>query len=275
MTDQTPHDGVPPENGQPPMPAGVPVGPTDPGAPVPSKKRLPGWAIALIIGGGLLLIGIIVVAIMVVSMFLNTRQIEDCSMPGSCGQGLPPTPTGEASISPTESDPSTDNIPLDGSAAFSNPPVWNTPFLSGWDINIFDQEGVNQFESKALGCLFTTSQNMQSVDASSPSDAAQSTQLMNDLTDSIVKEVPDAIVTGMRPAEVGLGISGSHTIEFATARVDYTTSLGDYVNVFLARSMPSSGSYMYALVSCPTATMDGAESPLEDLLDQISIVALP
>lgn len=341
MTDQTPNDGWPPAQGQPPVPPASPDGapapsqpnpmpptqpygeqpqqhgqqpeqygqqpdpygagpggpggpmypsgpggPTGPGGPVPPKKGLPGWAIGLIIAGGLLLIGVIVVAVLVASLIVNAVKEEDCSASGSCGQGLPPTaseePLADSETEQTPADPEADpgspgtssgNISMDSSAEFDAPPIWSAPLLEGWEIVILDQDGINQFANTELDCSITTSQNVAPVDLSPSSDLALTMQLMDELGDQLASATTTAKVVSERAIDLSLGSAGSGShIEFAMNRIDYSTDTGDYASVLFGRSMPHSGSYMWSQLSCARTVMDGADSPLQVMMDQITVL---
>lgn len=270
MTNQTPDGGVPTEHGQPPVPPADPhaATPMYPGGPVPPKKGLPGWALALIIGGGVLLIGVIVVAVLVFSLIANSVKNQADPEPEST-----PVATEEASPDPGLKN---ESIPLSGSADFGGPPIWGAPYLSGWDIKILDQEGINSFENLTLGCTFTTSQNIQDVDRSSSSDEASSRSLMDVLKNEIFKRSPDSVEAAEDIVDLSIGASGSSsTIEFLSSRLDFTASSGEFTSVIFARSMPHSGSYMYTHLECTRAAIDGADSPLQTLTDQLAVVPSP
>lgn len=242
-----------------------------PGGPVPPKKGLPGWALALIIGGGVLLIGVIVVAVLIFTMVANAaKELADI------GQDVTSTSPAEEPTGPSDSGTNIDSIPLSGAADFGGPPIWGAPYLSGWDIKVFDQEGINSFENLTLGCTFTTSQNVQEVDRASSSDETSTRSLMDVLKNEIFKRSPDAVEAAESIVDLSIGVSGSSsTIEFSSLRLDFTASSGEYTSVIFARSMPQSGSYMYTHLECTRAAIDGADSPLQALTDQLAVVPTP
>lgn len=72
---------------------------------------------------------------------------------------------------------------------------------------------------------------------------------------------------------LSLGVSGSDSrIEFAMDRINYSTDTGDHATVFFDRSMPHSGSYMMTQLNCARTVLDGADSPLQVVIDQITVL---
>lgn len=282
MTDQhndTPTDG--PDERQPPAPD-APATPTGP--PVPPKRRgLPGWAWAVIGGGALLLIGIIVVVVIVASTLLGA--VSQAGRAG--GQPADPTATATddasatpeqtdapASPEPTEAGAGIDDgalIAVDDQADFGGTfPIWGYPMPDGWEITVFDEAGVNQSTNEELDCQFTSSQNKQS---------AQDLEATDDLSDTLttIEALEQGVLENGTGAELNgdLGSTdfalstpdGQGRLEFVTSRIDFMDPNLQmaYTNEIAGRAMPLSESFMYIVVTCPTALVDAGGSPFEDL----------
>lgn len=272
-----------------PNPAGA--GPAGAGSPPPKPPRrggLPGWAWALIGGGALLLIAIIVVIVIVVNSVLgavtaSSRTDDSTAVPAPVAtETAPADDSAGASATPT-----TKPTEAAGSGAGTvtgldvqadlGAPFWSFPILDGWEIGVFDQEGVNQATNAELGCLFTTSQNRQSpVNADATDDRTDTVETLEFLTQQMVNSVDEAEVVGeLGSTEVAIGMRDSaEALEFATSRVEYINpdDGGPYVNEIAMRAMPLSEAYLYLVVSCPAEVVDAGNSPFEEMLGEAAVI---
>lgn len=273
-----------------PVYAPNPAGPAGAGSPPPKPPRrggLPGWAWALIGGGALLLIAIIVVIVIVVNSVLGAvsasgRADEPSAAPAPVATETAPAdetaaPSATPTTKPTEAaGTASGSVSLDEQADLGSP-FWSFPILDGWEIGVFDQEGVNQATNAELGCLFTTSQNRQPpVDTTATDDRTDTEATLEFLTQQMVDSVAEAeVVGGFGSTEVAIGIGDSAgTLEFATSRVEYINPKdgGPYVNELAARVMPLSEAFLYVVVSCPASVVDAGNSPFEAMLDEVAVV---
>lgn len=247
--------------------------PTAPRPPV--KKGLPGWALALIIVGGVLFIGFVVAAVVVASLILNAMNQQDCSAPGSCGQVAPHSPTedwpDDSTTTPDNSGESTDWIPLDEVADFGGPAIWTVSVLDGWDVVTFDLGGINSFENKQTGCVFVTSQNAMTVDPTVTSDRAASEELIRQLTQNLSDSATSTVELGTGAIDVAVGSAESGaTVEFLTTALEQELPQGTRVVEILARRMPASGGFMWAQLSCDASIYNSGESPFTELVAGLS-----
>ncbi|QAV70287.1 hypothetical protein ESZ53_07425 [Salinibacterium sp. UTAS2018] len=258
MTDETPHGSAPEE---------VPVNTADNTA---AKSGLPGWAWALIIAGALFVIGIIVTVVIVAVVIVGVANKEDCSLPGSCGQGLPPI-SAEEPAEPA----SGDRITLDGNANFGEPPVWGVPLDADWEIKVFDEDGINSFGDPTTGCNIVTSQRQTAVSTPAGGDLAASQAAMQEELDALMlngvsMQELDSGVVDIAVASESSGVS----IEFLTTAQYQESSEGtSRVSELLVRGMPASGSIMAALVLCETSVYEAGESPFNDLVSGLAVTA--
>ncbi|QYH35300.1 hypothetical protein [Salinibacterium sp. M195] len=313
MTDHTPNDSVPEEvsgsreeapgvpansNGQvspepteppaetvPPAPAGRPaetVPPASTGQPMPpvqppavaaAKSGMPGWAWALIIGGGVVLIGMVIAVVIIVVIISGALNRGDCSLPGSCGQGLPPVTSEEPADEPA--DGSAERITLDGNADFGGAPVWGVPVDPAWEVLVFDQDGINSFRDPESGCYIVTSQRQTAVSNPADGDIAASEAAMQEEIAALmsITSTIEELDSGTLDIAVATQSSGI-SIEFLTSAQLQTVSAGDMrVSEILVRGMPSSGSIMSTLVLCSANTYETGESPFSDIASQLTVNA--
>ncbi|PXA73247.1 hypothetical protein [Cryobacterium arcticum] len=267
-------------------PPGPPSGPPAAGpTPPPRRGGLPGWAWALIAGAAVLLVGIVVVAVIVVNSVLGgitspTVTEEPLAAPTATA---PETADPTATAMPTEEPATGGAVPtgvtslddyVDVGTSF---PIWRFPLEDGWEITVFDQQGVNQAQNDELGCLFTSSQNKQPpYDLDATDDRSDTEASIAALTQQMVDSVDEAAVVGaLGSADIALTQAGSEDrIEFATSRVDYVNPQDgqDYTNQVGARAMPQAESFMYYVVSCPSALVEAGNSPFADLGEALAVV---
>ncbi|TQO20370.1 hypothetical protein FB472_2001 [Rhodoglobus vestalii] len=254
MTDQTPHES-PHES------------------PNSTKSSLPRWALALILGAGVLFIGGILSIIVAVTLLASVFAADNCSSPESCGQELSPTPSAERPGVAGAPSSSVDRIPLDGSADFGGPPVWNVLLDPSWEILKFDENGVNMFQNADSGCLLLTSQNEQDVAPVEAGDRVASEQLLSQQIDTFAAVDPNASVLDSRSVDIAVGAAGSgSTIEFSSATLQRTLSSGNAETMeLIARSLPASGSFMWAVVSCETGIYEAGESPFTGITKVLAV----
>ena len=265
-------------------PPGPPSGPAAAGpTPPPRRGGLPGWAWALIAGAAVLLVGIVVVAVIVVNSVLGgitspAVTEEPLAAPTAAATAEPApsaTPTGQ---------PSADGELQSGVTSLddhvdqgTSVPVWRFPLEDGWEITVFDQQGVNQAQNDELGCLFTSSQNKQpAYDVGATDDRSDTEASIASLTQQMVDSVDEAaVVSPLGSADIALTQAGSEDrIEFATSRVDYVNPQNgqDYTNEIGARAMPQAEALMYYVVSCPSAVVEAGNSPFADLGEALAVV---
>jgi hypothetical protein len=272
-------------SGYAPNPAGA--GPAGAGSPPPKPPRrggLPGWAWALIGGGALLLIAFLVVIVIVINSVLgavsaSSRTDDSTAVPAPVATETAPADDSAApTTKPTDvaGGGSGTVTSLDVQADLGSP-FWSFPILDGWEIGVFDQEGVNQATNAELGCLFTTSQNRQSpVNADATDDRTDTVETLEFLTEQMVNSVDEAEVVGeLGSTEVAIGMRDSaEALEFATSRVEYINpdDGGPYVNEVAMRAMPLSEAYLYLVVSCPAEVVDAGDSPFEEMLGEAAVI---
>jgi hypothetical protein len=291
------------------VPTDDPTEPTEPGVPLPPNSAhavytgapgpavagstppqpprrggLPRWAWVLIGGAALVMIAIVVVIVIVVNTVLGAvSSTAEGDQPFAAPTSDPaettlPTEaaTTEPSVTPTDTAGSDTVTSLDVQADFGTP-FWSFPIVDGWEVSVFDQEGVNQAENAELGCLFTTSQNRQAaIDSAATGDRSDTEDTIQTLTQLMLDSVDEAEVVGeLGSIDVAVGMADSaEGLEFATSRVEYVNPQdgGRYVNDIAMRAMPLPEAYLYLVVSCPAAVIDSGDSPFEDLLGQSAVV---
>lgn len=231
---------------------------------------MPLWVMALIVVGSLVLITGSIIALTLLFRAPNPGENIACSLPGSCGQGIPPSASadaqGDTQNTPT---PTTapDTISIYTDANLGSSPIWGVLNLSGWDTKALDQKGVNLFANTTLGCTLTTAQTPIPDGAPPGNDFDTSKSVMEALNTQMKDLVTNLQVTPESPVAITLGTENNGaTIEFTQERLDYTNTKGEGASSLFVRTMPQSKSIMILRVDCPRAVMDGADSPVKQLV---------
>jgi len=221
----------------------------------------------------------LVIAGSVVSGFAVGNGVVDQVNAGRAGSPAVAAPTASATelAAPTELAAGA-LITLDEQADIGSTfPIWGYPMQSGWEITIFDQDGINQSENTELGCLFTSSQNKQAAyDLDATNDLSDTLATVDTLEQDLLAAGNDAALIGeLGSTDFGINLPGAdERLEFLTSRVDYTNpELGvSYTNEIAARAMPLAESFMYVVVSCPTALVEAGGSPFEELRAGLAVI---
>ena len=278
MSDQTPNSALDGQQWPPGQPVPRPGPPGSPGSPVLPSKGLPGWAWALIVVGGVMLIGIIVTSVVVALQFLSRPEpLALCDVPGADGCGPLPIPTESATTEPS-TEPILDFVSIDDLAEFDGTiPIWGLPILDGWEITIFDQGGINQMVNPSNGCQFTSSQNVQEpLTSNSYSDFLDTQLSLESIEEDLIATAQESeLVSSLGSTEFALDIVGSgRTIEFLVSRVDYLNldTSTRYAYEIAVRAMPEENSLMYLVLACPTDLVDSGNSPFEEIRAELAVL---
>ena len=275
MTDPTlppPPGPTPPPYGQTPYgqtPSGqAPFGQPQPAPPIPPKRGMPAWGWVLIAVGAAMLIGLIVVVIAIVVAVTSLRPtpVDPIVLPTS------PVETVEPTDDPVLTDGS---YGLDTLAPAAMGPFWSVPgdMLTEWETVVFDVDGLNHFQNAELGCDFRTYQASGVGDSGASSDRVASDAQMDVLADVWID---DGVTVSSRVAQptVWLEYDLSNEVEFLVDRVDGTyadTGIATTTYLF-SREFLSSGGALAARLECRTDTIDGPNSPLSWILEDLGAV---
>jgi hypothetical protein len=267
-------------------PAGPPTGgAAGPPAP-PRRKGLPGWAWALIIGGAVVMIGVIVVVVIVVNSVLgavrgSTPAADPVAVPTSSASESAPATDAAPSATPTTKPTKAPGggsgtlLGLDATADLGTP-YWSFPIEDGWVMREPGEAGVQQADNAELGCLFTTNQlTMAPFDTAATSDRSDTESGLQSLEQQMLAAADEsAVVAGAGSVEIAVSVAGgAERIEFAGSRVEYVDQEGvAYTNDFAARAMPDAEAFLFYNVSCPSAVLDAGESPFDDLTERLAVV---
>lgn len=269
-----------------PAPATVPaVQPPQPQQPQ-RRRGLPGWAWAVITGGAVLCIAVIVILGLAASAILGavTRVVDAADQPASPSAPADtvtpstPMPT-ESAAAPTGADEATGTlISLNEHADLGKTfPIWRYPILDGWEIVVFEQEGINTTQNAELGCTFTSSQNKQPAqDVTATEDLTDSLATFEVLEQRWLDSASDAELIGeLDTTSFAVAYPGAQgSLEFISSRIDYLDNATKvrYTSEIAGRAMPLAESFMYIEVSCPTSVVDAGQSPFEELRDGLEVL---
>lgn len=110
----------------------------------------------------------------------------------------------------------------------------------------------------------------------STSDLPSATQLVDESRDYIRKDNPNAKMVSDGRVTVALTKAGNRElIELATMRMGYSVPEGNYASILFIRSLPHAGNELVVQLVCPPELFDGANSPLQEVLDQLVVVPVP
>jgi len=254
MTDPTVPPSPPPATGLPPQLA-----------PTAARRGMPVWGWVLVAVGVAMLIGLVVIVVVVVAAVNGLRDapVDPITSPL---ETLEPDPT----LAPVDG-----AFSLDTLAPAPMGPFWSVPgdMLTEWDTVVFDVDGLNHFQNADLGCDFRTYQSVGVGDRSGSSDRAASEAQMDVLADVWVGDGITGVTRETQPT-VWLGYDLSDEVEFLVDRVDGTyAETGVQTTTYLiGREFLSSGGALAARLECRTDTMDGPDSPLRWILEDLAAV---
>ena len=274
---------VPPPAGWAAPPPAQPYGsppPAGPGGPGPGgpggggpRRGLPIWVWVVLGVLVLALVGGIVAAVLIGSHIANS--VRDAA----------PVPIDDETILVDPDDPEETTGPdagfvtyyLDDVAMFDDGPFWTVGVPGGdWEIVRFDEAGVNEFENPALQCTFLTYQGLGDGTAPGPDGDLDPTYTQAEL---VAGQVIDSTATDVELTELGTEFLpaeyGAAEVEFLFDRYDFSDpASGTPVTVLmLTRAFTQTDGLLAAHVTCPTAVIDGADSPVEDTLLSLSAVS--
>jgi hypothetical protein len=158
---------------------------------------------------------------------------------------------GETPIVNQNSDDSTFTItadfPLTKNIMTTGDVAWGFPgSLTGWDMTVFDQNGVNQLQKQSSQTMFTSYQLLK-TGISSPNDADGTKQFLDDYITGFKTK---ATVSNQKDSTTKFLTSDGKSVEFMVRDYTYTTSQGTYTSKLVARVTDKySLSLLYAGVS--------------------------
>lgn len=188
----------------------------------------------------------------------------------------PATPTSSAapslSASPGASGADVPRVPLSLDVDLPKPPIWGVPKPEGWEMVVFDQQGLNKLE-QANGCTLSTVQNagvIGMIDDKPPTDVTATKQFLKDSlaqTNTIKGFTTEGEVVAF---PVRLGLAGTQAIDFAQLTYSYNhkDTGARWRTIVLARVMPKPGSQLIATLACPVGDLEAARP----ILDQLKVV---
>lgn len=207
----------------------------------------------------------------------------------ACGSGGGDSAAPSAPLSPTTAEtPATDPAPTQDDGASSAPtsdataegdatqeppvikdgdlPIWTFPAnVPGWNLKMFDQNGLNQLSNEA-GCLFTSSQNYHPSDAAA-SDEETSTQLAEQLAAALEAQGTGTSTFGR--GTVPTGVPDQGPTEMIQVDTDYSANGQDYRSRVLARTFNARNSWVSLQYACPADAFDEAE--FDDLRGRVGL----
>ncbi|WP_010203905.1 hypothetical protein [Salinibacterium sp. PAMC 21357] len=245
------------------------------------RRRLPGWAWALIVGIPLLLLMAVGALLVTIGLAVTTSQSTGCDGATPCGERgrSAPAPAAEKSpseaTSPVDEFTTTSRVTLDGHAAFDGQPAWSIELGPSWRVHSFDQQGINVFRDEKTRCQLVTSQNLALADHGSTGDFWPSDDLLLDQIVDFTVDDAESTILDVSSTDIPIGAVGSgSTLEFAAATITRTSPAGVHETVeIVARSMPNSESALVAALTCDTGVYDTFTSRYSVFSDSLAITA--
>ena len=227
----------------------------------PPKRGLPvGAWIGIGAGAFVLLAGLVIAAILVIGAVssLNSNLVQEIrEVPTSPSA---PLEDDEPDIDLRDAD--LEALGLDDASDFSQGPYWNVPFEQGWDIEVFDVDGVNRFSHPASGCSLYTFQGF-----GDPSVTAADDRAASEATVPVALQIglPWTAATADPTVEtVGVQEVTSYNYEYVEMlrlKATYPTAEGDRERHMLIRTFMPDNVVLYAEIDCPApvalSTSDG------------------
>lgn len=173
-------------------------------------------------------------------------ESADASDPPSDPSG---TAASESSASDGEASASSD------AASADEPPRWVFPMNEdGWDLEVFDQNGINQLKN-GEGCLLTMSQNRIQDPGKSAREASE------DLADEFDEGLSGAAeTTDFTHSDAEIHLFAGGTTDARSVAGTYANAQGEeFETTFLARVFPQQEAWVSLQYACPADAYDEAE----------------
>lgn len=245
--------------------------------PRTTRRRVPWWAWALILGLPLLSLSGIASALLGTMLVGQATQALLCYADGYCGVrgGAAPTPVSPAG--PNGGAAATDRVTLDRQAAFDGQPEWAIRLEPTWQAISFDQNGINVFQDETTGCLLITSQRLALPDPQAFSDAAPSNTLLFEELSGLTGGDPEAFPFSPGATDIAVHtVDSGSVIEFASATMDHKNADGISESIeIVARSMPASESELVAVLTCTADAMETFGTKFELFSTALAVTATP
>ena len=139
-------------------------------APPAARGGLPGWAWLLISGGPVLLLMAAGAVLAVIGLAVTASQEAGCDDAASCNETGKSASTPSSTKSPVEGVATTNRVTLDGYAVFDGQPEWSIKLDPTWQVQSFNQDGINVFRDEATDCQLVTSQSLALPDPLATND---------------------------------------------------------------------------------------------------------
>lgn len=275
---QTPPQQVPQQPGQPHLQqpyyaqqyvqgytggSAAPGGPGMPPSGLPPRKGLPvgAW---IGIGAGVLIV--LLVLAVGIGFVVTAASKPLPKAPQETSESKVPDPPKEEPEAPAE----LDLVTLDDASNFAAGPYWGVPFLDGWDIVRFDEQGVNEFKNATAGCSFYTFQgfgpeNITAIDDRGASDQTLETALQIGLPWTAATASPEVNSDG----SFEMPVDWQYSVEMQRYVAIYPTAEGDRKRQLLLRTFLPSKVAMYAEVECPSTP--AGDKAAQEVLDGLTL----
>jgi hypothetical protein len=235
----------------------------------PPPRGLPAWGWVLIAVGAFLVLAfmaVVVIAVVTITAFRDAPG-EPIGAPAPT-----PAPTSEATEAPVV--PGGGPFSLDSIAPASQGPFWGVPgeMLTEWETVVFDVDGLNHFQNVELGCDFRTYQSFGVGDQADVSDRAASEAQMDVLAEVWLSEgLTD--VDRVQQDSVWLEMDSTDEVEFLVDRIDgtYAETGVESQTYLIGREFLASQGALAARLECRTDVMEGQDSPLPWILDELGV----
>lgn len=243
-----------------------------------ARRKLPGWAWALIIGVPLLLLMAAGTGLVLIGLVVSTAsEYAGCDDDGYCDAGNISTSAPGSTAAPVDGGDPTNRVTLDGNAVFDGQPVWSFTLEPTWQALAFDQDGINVFLDDATGCQLITSQRLALPAPEALSDVEVSYALLTQEIRDFTAGDPAALILNPGSTDIAIAaVDGDSTLEFASATIDQTSPAGvSTTTEIAARSMPGSESELVAALTCDTAAFDAFDSKFELFSTALAVTVSP
>lgn len=232
-----------------------------PGQPPQKRKGLPVGAWIGIIGGGVLLLALVLVAaFMILPRLLGIGFAVDPSAP----TGLPEQQTPDTTPEGSGTAGSSGTVTLDDQLDYSAGPFWSVPLNSDWDVDTFDVGGYNRFSDPTTGCKILTFQGEGDPAETSNSDRVATRNLIEvALTIGLPWEATSNPTVEESGSE-NLLMDFGDEVELAKYVATYPAADGDRERQILLRAFTPGNAALYAEVDCPTAEIDRVAGEMFD-----------
>lgn len=215
------------------------------------------------------------VALLVSALALSGcgSSAEKTDTPAKKSSSSSPSSSPSASSSTAAASPSGKGVlALSDDQGVPGTPYWGVNKLAGWEMTVFDQQGVNQLKNASTGCQLTSYQ--AKLKDKPTSDAEGSKNLTSNYLLAVKRKAASTKDLGTSTLVIGRGFNRdlANGVEFALGAMDYVgTDKIERRSVVASRAFTRQGNALQLILTCKPAALSSGDAT-KKLMQQLALV---